>query len=192
MMEWISMRICSDTRAYTLPELAIAITVFSILFTAVLLLFSNQKEAAEDNMDHNINETDMRLALDEIEDYVQNAGLAAYDTGEDRHAILYADSSAMTFIADIDKRGTSGPEDILTLCRDEQNTFVVMDATDRIVYQGQVQGMMTFRYFDSRGDEIPGSELDRIRQIEFTIEIERGEGAMQSRVCTPPNLSLSL
>ncbi|MBC8428791.1 MAG: prepilin-type N-terminal cleavage/methylation domain-containing protein [FCB group bacterium] len=203
----ISMRICSEQirrescsciHAFTLLELTITVTIFSILVGAVYLLFLNQRNVADENIEHNIIETEMRLALDEIEEYVQNAGLTAYDVGNDWHPILYADSSTITFVADIDERGSSGREDILTLSRDELNLLLVTDATGRIVYQGSVRGRMTFAYFDSGGEKIPSSKLDtagsfdRIRQIEFAIEVEIGDGAIQSRTCTPPNLSLAV
>ncbi len=184
--------------AFTLLELTITVAIFSILVASVYLFFLNQKDVVDSSIEHNRIETNQRLALDEIEEFIQNAGLRAYSVGEDWHPILHADSTAVTFIADISGRGNPGLEDTLTLSRDGDGMLTVTDAAGNVVYHGSVQGRMIFTYFDSNGDEIMCSELDgfsyldRIRQIQFTIEVgAEGEGRA-SRISSPPNLVYSV
>ncbi len=182
------------TSGYTLVEMAIVVAVLGVVLTAVYLFFFTQEDTARSLADVNRSALDGRMALDEVEGFLRNAGLVTADPGGEWHPVIEAGPSSVTFVSDVETPGMLGPEDTLTLTRDEEGMLEVTDASGDMVYDGSIPGSMTLSYYDGEGEELDGELLattagrDRIRRITVTFDTS-GDRAPGSRTFSPPNLA---
>jgi len=183
-------------RGYTLAELAIVVGVLGVVLAAVYLFFFTHGDAARLSGEQNRTALEYRVAMDEVEGFIRNAGLHDPGTPGEWHPVLAASADGMTYIADIARPGSLGPEDTLTLARDEEQRLLVTDAMGETVYQGSVAADIDLAYLDGQGEKLSAEELitqagrDRIREISFNVNSgEAVDGS--SRSVTPPNLAYS-
>ena len=65
----------TNRRGYSLVELAIVVAVMGVILAAVYLFFFQHSDVARTVTDSNQTALDSRLAMDEIEGFLRNAGL---------------------------------------------------------------------------------------------------------------------
>ena len=185
----------TNRRGYSLVELAIVVAVMGVILAAVYLFFFQHSDVARTVTDSNQTALDSRLAMDEIEGFLRNAGLVTTSPPGEWHPVQAASPTGITYVADIERPQMIGPEDTLTLARDDHDRLVVTDAAGNRVYQGVISADMTLSYLDGDGDRLEPDELatqagrDRIRQISASIDMGEVGMASSSRTVTPPNLA---
>ena len=184
-------------RGYSLAEMAIVVAILGVVLAAVYLFFFQHSDAARDIAQSNRTMIDSRMAMDEVEGFLRNAGLVSASPESDWHPVQMAAKESITYIANIEEPQLMGPEDTLTLSRDDQNRLVVTDANGDMVYQGSISADMTLSYLDGNGELLEPEVLlsqagrDRIRQIGALINASEGGSTSTSRTFSPPNLAFS-
>jgi len=185
-------------RGFTLVELAIVVGVLGVVLAAVYLFFFTHGDAARLSSEENRSALESRIAMDEMEGFLRNMGLHDLRTTGEWHPVLEAAGDRLVYVADISEPGSLGPEDTLTLARDDQERLLVTDASGEVVYRGSVRAGMDLAYLDGQGDKLTPEELlsqagrDRIRQVTFSVT-PGGDGVILagSRTVYPPNLAFS-